>query len=214
MVKSIFSRFILYGIFLNSIGLSCGQNQLKIKVMKAEELPKEISFKGKFKNAVYWEDKNGKNIALITETGEYPSINEKYEDYRDAELYGYHFLMQDNSIRQIWKINDYIKDCPVDIEANFIKDIIITDINMNGIAEIWLIYKIACHGDVSPPVMKIIMYEGKQKFAMRGTRKVKISESEYEGGEYEFDLSFKKGPTQFKQFAQNLWKENLLENWK
>ncbi len=45
-------------------------------------------------------------------------------------------------------------------------------------------YKTVCHVDVSPCAMKIIMHQGKQKFAIRGRNKVKVSETETEGGEY------------------------------
>ena len=45
-------------------------------------------------------------------------------------------------------------------------------------------YKTAYHGDVSPCAMKIIMHEGKIKFAFRVRNKVKSSEKETEGGEY------------------------------
>jgi hypothetical protein len=59
--------------------------------------------------------------------------------------------------------------------ASFVKNTFkINDLDHNGIAEIWLMYKIVCHGDVSPCEMKIIIYEEKQKIAMRGENKVQI----------------------------------------
>jgi hypothetical protein len=57
------------------------------------------------------------------------------------------------------------------------------------------------------------MYEGEQKFAMRGRTKVKLSATEYEGGEYKFDNFFIKGPPEFMRFAKELWNKNLMESW-
>ena len=74
-------------------------------------------------------------------------------------------------------------------------------------------YKTVCHGDVSPSNMKVIMYQGLQKYAMRGRNKVKISETETEGGEYTFDKVFVDGPISFRNFAIKLWEKNILQKW-
>lgn len=74
-------------------------------------------------------------------------------------------------------------------------------------------YKTVCHGDVSPSNMKIIMYENNKKYAVRGTSRVKVSVNQYEGGEYTFDESFKQGSEIFRNYALQLWKKNLIENF-
>jgi hypothetical protein len=89
----------------------------------------------------------------------------------------------------------------------------ITDLNHDGKAEMWMMYKTVCHGDVSPSTMKIIMYEGSQKFAVRGTNRVKLSANKFLGGEYSFDDAFKTGPEPFREFAKQLWQKNILETW-
>jgi len=135
-------------------------------------------------------------------------------DNRDAAFYAYHFYSKGDSIQTSWKINDYIKDCPVDLKANYIKQTFaVTDLNKDGKAEVWLMYKTVCHGDVSPSDMKIIMYEAGNKYAVRGTNKVKVSEKGYMGGEYKFDDALKKAPQVFRQYAEQLWKKNILETW-
>ncbi|MGB4775074.1 MAG: hypothetical protein WBP45_07880 [Daejeonella sp.] len=57
------------------------------------------------------------------------------------------------------------------------------------------------------------MYEDNQKFAVRGATKVKVSEKDFEGGNYTFDKALKTGPAVFKEYATQLWKKNILENW-
>ena len=41
----------------------------------------------------------------------------------------------------------------------------ITDLDGDGLAEVWLAYEMWCKGDVSPSKLKVIMYEGSRKHA-------------------------------------------------
>lgn len=194
---------------------------LKVEKIDSTQFPKSIQYEGFVKNAVRWKDEQGDNIVITTETGYHFNKKFKHEsdDSSDAELFAYHYIVSGNDVKQTWKVYDYISDCPVDIEAKFVKNTFnVTDLNHNGIAEIWIMYKTACHGDISPLNMKIIMYEGKDKYAMRGENKVQVGtlengEKDFIGGEFKFDENFKKGPKVFKEFAQKLWNDNLIENW-
>lgn len=179
-----------------------------------------MKYEGEIKNAVKWTDKLGENFVILTETGKYLNKKMKHEtDGLDAELFAYHYIVSHDSIKQTWKVYDNITDCPVDIETSFIKNTFqVTDFNNDGIAEIWLMYKTVCRGDVSPCDMKIIMYQGQQKFAMRGQNRVYNETQEngkkhYIGGEYQFDQTFKTGPKEFREFAKKLWSENMMETW-
>ncbi|WP_136667995.1 M949_RS01915 family surface polysaccharide biosynthesis protein [Flavobacterium sp. H122] len=194
---------------------------LQIIEIDSSQFPKSLQYEGFVKNAVRWKDKSGDNIAITTETGIHRNekFKHEYDESGDAELFGYHFLVKNNQVVQTWKVYDYITDCPVDIGASFVKNTFnVTDLDKNGIAEIWLMYKTVCHGDVSPSNMKIIMYEGKQKYAMRGENKVQIGVDDngketFEGGKYIFDTVFEKGPKVFKDYALNLWNKNVFEKW-
>lgn len=197
-------------------------DSLVISKIDFTQIPKDISFLGKFKQGFKWTDLNGENIVFLTETGIFKdkNIKREFEESADAELYAYCYNLSNNTPTINWKINDFIRDCPVDIKVNFIDNSLkVTDLNKNGIAEIWTIYKIVCRGDVSPSDMKIIMYEGDQKFAMRGENKVQIGIDDndkplYMGGEYKMDEYFKKGPDVFRNFAEKLWNQNTTETWK
>ena len=194
---------------------------LVVNKIDSTQFPASIKYEGFIKNAVRWKDKSGDNIVITTETGIYHNeqLKHEFEDGSDAELYAYHFTLSNNVATQTWRVKDFIADCPVDITASFVKNTFkITDLNKNGIAEVWLMYKTVCHGDVSPSNMKIIMYERNNKYAMRGENKVQVGsdvndKASFIGGEYKLDANFKNGPKIFKQYAQNLWKENLMEKW-
>lgn len=202
-------------IFLSLIVSINAIAQSKITIVKLAEkdIPKEIIVNGKLKEAIRWKDNNGENIVVTTETGEFE--NSKSENNgRDSEVFAYNFIKIGNSFEQKWKIYDYIKDCPVDIEASFIKNTLkVTDLNKNGIAEIWIMYKKVCHGDVSPCEMKLIMYEGINKFAMRGENRVQLSKTEFVGGTYKFDKAFNESTKEIKEFAKRMWKININQKW-
>lgn len=185
-----------------------------------QDLPNNLKYEGKIKEAFKWTDQMGEHIVITTETGKYKSKSNKYNnDERDAELFSYHYILKNGKPEQLWKVYDFVKNCPVDIEASFIKNTFnVTDLNEDGIAEIWLMYRVACRGDVSPATTKIIMYEGKQKYAMRGDSRVVIDYQDngspvYYGGNYKADQAFTSGPKVFLTYAKDLWEENVKENW-
>jgi len=183
-----------------------------------DEIPSEIKYEGKIKNAVRWTDQLGDHIVMTSETGIYRSKKFTHEsDGGDAEIFAYHFIASNGIFKQKWRVYDFISDCPVDIVAEFVdKTFQITDLDDNGIAEIWLMYKTVCHGDVSPSDMKIIMYEGQQKFAIRGETTVMYGiddkgQKMYEGSDYKIDDAFTKGPTVFLEFAKKLWAKHIVK---
>ena len=184
--------------------------QIKLTKLNKSSMPMYVTYTGKIQNAVRWTDNLGDNVVVTTETGYTPNPS---GDGSDAALYAYHYLMLD-SVKLIWRVYDFIKECMVDMKVNFIKNsFAVTDLDKDGTAEIWLMYKTVCHGDVSPSDMKIIMYEAGKKHAIRGTNRVRVGEKEYMGGEFTMDDAFKKSPAAFRKYAEQLWKKNINETW-
>ncbi|POY38527.1 hypothetical protein C3K47_03790 [Solitalea longa] len=199
-------------LFYLSILSTASFAQLKPVKINATKIPAYIKYKGKFIEGIEWTDKSGKNTLLLTETGEQWKTNDDY-NYREQYLYAYHYLTTD-SLKLDWKIQDYVKECEVDVLANFVKNSTsITDLNNDGVAEIWLIYRVACRGDVSPSTMKIIMHEGSKKYIVRGESKVKYSQTDYAGDKMVFDVSFNNAPESFKTYATQLWNKYVLEKF-
>lgn len=191
-----------------------GQGKIELSQLEMTRIPKGIHYEGKIKNAVRWTDQSGDHVVITTETGDLESKSGPSEEYREAALYAYHFLVFGDSVSQTWKVYDFIKECPLDIEANFIKNTFqVTDLDHDGVAEIWLMYIVTCTSDVSPVEMKIIMYQGTQKYAMRGHTKVELSKGRFMGGDYKFDKAFNEAPVEFRDFAKKLWKAHIMEKW-
>lgn len=56
-------------------------------ILNIKELPNDIKYEGKIKNAVKWTDNVGENIVITTETGIYKSSKFKHDnDGSDAEI--------------------------------------------------------------------------------------------------------------------------------
>jgi len=181
------------------------------------ELPADIRYAGNIFTGKRWNDRNGENILILTMTGiKKKKVNHPdFEEYiNEAELFGYHYVGSGNSFTLLWKINDFVNDCPLDLTLDFIPgSLSITDLNDNGIAESTFLYKLACRGDVSPSTLKLIMHENDTKYALRGDMLVRIN-GYNEGGNYKVDKSFDSAPGAFLDFAKSQWMEFRLETFR
>ncbi len=190
-----------------------------IAVASVERIPPGMQslLKGKLKQGFRWSDLNGDNWLMLTETGEFapPARRRKSEgtdDLRQAELYAYRFVSVGGAFSQAWRVTDFVRDCPVDITAEFIPAATeVTDLDGDGFAEAWVMYRIACRGDVSPATVKIIMYENNQKHALRGNARVALPDFA-EGGDYQPDAALRANRA-FLQHAERKWRRFCQETF-
>jgi hypothetical protein len=216
------------------------QNSFSAKKISSRKLSTSIKYKGKLKEAWQWKDSLGMNFLLfsVTDVSWGPD-----EDEQTIQLFAYHYCKKDSQFQLLWKLNDIVKECPVDIVAEFIKgSTAITDLDSNGIAETTLIYKLACRGDVSPANMKLIMHEDSVKYALRGTMwspygngdtirsEMQVTEKDvnleklpgYKGtdeeyyklfGRYQTEKDFTNAPKEFLAFARSQWLRYVKESF-
>lgn len=174
------------------------------------DLPSDIKYSGNIVTGKRWNDKNGENILILTKTNikKKKSKQPDLDDYlQECELFGYHYVSSGGSYTLLWKINDFINDCPLDMTLDFIPgSLTITDINENGFAESTFLYKMACRGDVSPSDLKLMMHENDNKYALRGNMHLKVDVIN-EGGNYKIDKSFDSAPDGFLDYAKEQWKQ-------
>lgn len=159
----------------------------KIEPLKgtAGDIPAALKLKGTVTEVWKWNDNTGENLLVLTNVAPYddPQKNQYGEDGQTAELHAFHYARNGGEYEQVWMMSDAEKACPFDITCHFIKDAVtITDLDADGLAEIKLQYRITCRSDVSPATTKLIMYEGKNKYALRGL-------SWYGMGEAGFDIT-------------------------
>jgi hypothetical protein len=230
---------LLFFLLLCS-NLLTGQPVFSAKKVLTSEIPAAIKYKGKIQEAWKWKDSLGENWFLLTATD---IIWIKNNDEQTKQLFAYHYCKKDTGYRLLWKLNDLIQQCPVDIVVESIKGATsITDIDKDGIAETTLLYKLACRGDVSPADMKLIMHEDSVKYALRGsmwspfisdnpekavlpvTEKdvnletlpgYKGTEEEYfqTYGRYKTEIDFANAPASFLHFARRLWLRYAKESF-
>ncbi len=185
---------------------------IKTVQVPASAIPKDIKYSGKIINSVKYTDAGGEHLVITTETLSGTYLKDDM-DTQKAEIHAWNYDLKPGH-QLLWKVAD-LSECPiVDVTAKYVpRTFAVTDLDHNGIAEVWLMYKTACRGDVSPSTMKIVMYEGQKKYAVRGTSRVALGKGESEGGAYALDAAFKAAPQPFRQYATSLWKKNINEVW-
>jgi hypothetical protein len=212
---------------------------IKIEPVKiaSADVPAALKIKGKIKEAWKWKDKNGENIVVMSVTEPYGHKDKFDEMLMSSELYATCFLKSDTGYIMLWKVADGIKECFVDLTCEFLKgSTSITDLDKNGIAETKVQYITACRGDVSPSYMYLVMYEGNNRFSLRGSMWLKSSEEdkftvtendvnleklpkkqdEFEQilqsyGRYETEKNFASAPAEFLPYARREWMKYVIE---
>ena len=190
-----------------------GTDEIIMKDFSKSDLPSDVKYQGSIISGKRWSDKNGENIIILTTTKEHSTGKKGFdgEFERAKELYGYQYVKKSEGWSQLWKINDFVKDCPLDLTLEFIGgSLTVTDLNNDGVAETTFLYKMACRGDVSPCDLKLIMHEGETKYAIRGIMKMYVDNRWY-GGEYKVDKSFNDAPSGFLEYAKEQWNKFKTE---
>jgi hypothetical protein len=184
-----------------------GSGEFIVKDFDKNDLPSDVKYQGSVINGKRWSDKNGENIIILTLTKKHGSGKKGYdgEDMMNRELYAYQYVKKSGGWSQLWKVNDLITECPVDLTLEFFGgSLTVTDLNNDGVGETTFLYKLCCRGDVSPCDMKLIMHEGETKYAIRGTMKLFV-DGGWHGGDYKVDKSFDSAPSGFLEYAKEQW---------
>ena len=183
-----------------------------------DEIPKYLDFRGTVVEAVKWKDSASEKILVQSLTGtflwkDYNKDSTAYDRQDKSELYVYLFEKRQSAkqFSRVWRVYDYTECFGVDMHTGFItRATTITDVDNNGISEVSIPYTLTCRGDVSPATMKIIMYEGMNKYALRGNTKTMCGSSMEFGGEFQPSSNLKNKPL-FKAFLQKRWNLHKCE---
>lgn len=212
----------------------------KIEPVKGTQadVPSSVKIKGVIREVWTWKDNSGDNILItsIVEPYNDKEKNEYGEEGQSSELHAALYTNKEGSYTQAWSVDGKEKACPFDITCDFAKDgITITDLDADGIAEVTFIYRLACRSDVSPAEMKLVMYEGQNKYMLKGLTwygspedkfdvteananletlpGYKKTEEEYmkTWGRYETEKEFAGAPPEFLTYARNRWMRFVKE---
>ncbi len=191
--------------------LYTGANAQQVTHLKKAAVPAAMKYHGPFTDAIRYQDKEGTHVVIITQDVTAQPADDDESVYTGI-LHAWSYLQSGNSVQLSWQLNDNAGPCGGDVDVKFRPgSLSVTDLDHNGLAEVWLVYRVSCHGFQTPSPMKVIMHEGAQKYAMRGTTKLKLKVTpvQYKGGDYVFDEVFNAAPQTFRDYAKGLW----VKNW-
>jgi hypothetical protein len=220
------------------LAASCGQkSNLKTnseaetihqQKLNPDEIPGEIGYQGDTLLAAYrYTDKTGENIVILTEDdivyleeeteeelGEWEFI--PVDDYKSLRAYR-SLKTKNGNWEEVWRVYD-TQDCSsmTGLEAEFVRgSLTFTDLNNDGIAEIWFMYIKRCAGDVSPHEMYLMMYDNEEAYTMAGENKIVFGEEFTMGGEYKMDDKFlnKNTTPEFVDYAKAMWEKYISYKW-
>jgi len=165
---------------------------------------------------------NGKVVNGKPQRGEYvggkaDTIRSIESDYRLKGLFTYHYIIDKNdSVLTLWKNIDQVTDCSYkNLKAEYLSKPIITDLDNNGIKEVWLVYQLGCRIEPTDGLMlKIVMYQGRDNYVIRGNRLPKVvkpGEAIIEAN-MKPDASFEKLPKSIQDYGLALWEKYKKEN--
>jgi hypothetical protein len=154
-------------------------------------------------------DSLGEHVLLLTEKAS-ASPNGRIEH---IELLARYYDRTGDNWNINWTIRDGV-DCPeLDGAASlFPRAASITDLDRNGQAEVTVAYKTFCGGGVDPSTVKVILRQGKQKFAIRGESLLLIKGQEPMGGTNKPDKALlENGNAAFRRHMDIIWQQVRVE---
>lgn len=175
----------------------------------ASALPAAARVRGHVLAARRWTDGLGENFLILTDTDAFES--QECCGY-GKELFAYHYVQRDTGLALLWRTRDFIHDCDVDMTVQMgDHTLAITDLDADGVAESTFLYILACRGDVSAAAMKLIMHEGTEKYAIRGTTDEDPRMPHADPSKMNVDPAFDFAPAAFESFAVAHWKKFTSE---
>gem|GEM_PF-1756366 len=179
--------------------------------LSANEIPGEIPYQGDLVEAYRYTDKTGENIVITAETeAMYAEVNEYGDVLGSKSVYAHRFLKTGSDWEEVWRVYDMEFECFNAPIANIVRGALsFTDLNHDGVAEIWMIYIKSCRGDISPDNMFLRMYQDEEVYTMTGQTKV-VYEPVF-GGDYTMDHKFlsRDTPEAFVNHAKTLWEKHI-----
>jgi hypothetical protein len=160
-------------------------------------------------NSIHWRDAAGEQVILLCEPREQKKINGDGMEVWSKRITATCLMRAGEEWEVIWDVKDGIEDCELDMTAAFFANALtVTDVDKNDTAEVTMLYKLGCRGDVGPDTKKLILYEGTTKYAIRGETQIEISASkEKYGGGKKADAALLNGKPALLAFANAQWEK-------
>lgn len=174
------------------------------------DIPRDVFFRGILVECLEFDDANGHNLLILTQTGMFPVSTKNaegvYEKQGDnAEIYAYLYTRQEQQTAYTltWSVFEEQGCNDFDLYIGFTKkSLSVTDLNNDGKAEISFQLTQACRSDVSPSDRHLYFLQPGQKVVYSG-------QTEIEGIPSEKPVIEEKpaASAEIKDFLQKKWNQ-------
>jgi hypothetical protein len=209
-------RLLLILTFFTQITTAYSQSDLR--KVTVDDLPENIQDIQNISSVFRWTDSLGDNVLVITKKtvkrededrmikeGKYSKRRGYTDNFPKQTIpaFTYHFDIVKDSAILTWKAVGISQTCGEE-GVNHVKNwFVVTDLNHNSRAEVWLVYKGECVGDDDMGKMKIIMIENYRQYVMQGPIAGEDTVETF------FDNNFRNGAAVFRNYALQLWRDSL-----
>ena len=192
-----------------------GFSQKDLRKISIGDLPKNLQELSNVSAAVRWTDSLGDNILIVTKkTIEQvskprmilynPKLRRTTSLKEKDPQRAFHYLVVNDSAVLTWEVAGLSRLC--EEEITYTKNwFVITDIDNDSKAEIWLIYKNECLEKLEQ--MKIVMFQDNIKYSAIG----KFKEQQFQKSN--FDQNFLNANYLFQKYAIQLWQKFATEHY-
>ncbi|QDG53919.1 hypothetical protein FIV42_25200 [Persicimonas caeni] len=170
----------------------------------ADTLPEGVSVEGKVVDGIAWTDAKGANMVIF---------GRKLTGKTGTKLQARHWRQSEGGDwEQVRQFVELIDECEFDTTLEPLTgDWSVTDLDEDSVGEATFAWRSACRSDVSPATHKVLVIEDGEKYVLRGDSKMRLSQTEWIGGDYKADPAFATAPEGFLAHAEKVWKATVKE---
>ena len=153
-----------------------------------------------------WTDANGENVLVLSQIKE-EHFSDDDGPSSDTRLMVKHFVNEEGNYRLLSEIDERESDCGFENRAAFSVSLLnISDLDKNGVAEIYIVYRMGCTSELSPDQLRLVMFENAKKYSITGTTIADYGDRK-EGGKTFVDPSFEKLTEAQRNEAMRIWEK-------
>lgn len=168
-----------------------------LSVQAQHQLPRFVDFTSEESDTLTWADEQGVHFLQLKKS---EMFLDEAEMVASHYLNVTHWLESGESRLATWHYADSIVACYVDVEAKFLAAPRFTDLDEDGVYEVWFITQLACKGDISPSRVQVVMVDKEEFFQLDAEQKLIFPNGVTDGGAYQLG-SFVSLPEAYQTYA-------------
>lgn len=175
-------------------------------VFATADLPGDFEVRGSVMGGLRWTDNNGDNfIVFSNETleGDDSDCEAVPCDPKTLLLRADHIAVASSGTQVLRRMKAREANCEFDLVSTIVEQSLgVTDLDEDGIGEASFAFRISCASDMGPLVLKLLLFEGGDKYIIRGHTRYADQDL---GDDKEIDALLRKADSRFLDHATALW---------